>query len=80
MAKRLIEEQSFLVAEAARWPGVAISFARTGRHIAAVVSYAGRSRKVVISASCSDTRGRMNARSDLRRELQRLGAKMKGKG
>lgn len=62
-------------AEVSRWPGASVSFSARSKHDQATVAYAGATRFVVIPSSPSDSRrGTANSISDVRTELQRLGA------
>lgn len=61
--------------EVSRWPGASVSFSARAKHDQATISFAGVSRFVVIPSSPGDMRrGPANSISNVRSELQRLGA------
>lgn len=61
--------------EVERWPGASVTFSSRSRHDQATLAFGGSSRFVVIPSTPGDSRrGTANSISDVRRELQRLGA------
>lgn len=72
MAKR--SHRQAVVAEAACWPGVTVSFEDRSKHAVALLQYEGRERLLFMSKTPSDWRSCLNNIADMRRELRSLGA------
>lgn len=58
--------------EVARHPGVAVHFEPRGKHHAAVLTYQGRSRFVILSGTPGDHRGILNKIRDVRHTIRDL--------
>lgn len=72
--KRTIKD--FVEPELRSWPGVSFTVEKPGKgHPRIVMHYRGRSRFVVVSSTSGDNRGGLNLITNVRRELNELGAK-----
>lgn len=70
----MTEQVKLLEQELARWPGVEWRFEHASRHPRLYVSYNGVSRFLPYTSTNTDPRGMRNKVSQLRRELQKIGA------
>lgn len=70
----MAEQAKLLEQELALWPGVEWHFDYSSRHPRIYVSYNGASRFLPFTSTNTDPRGMRNKISQLRRELQKIGA------